>query len=197
MLDWPLRQYQMKFYFWKMFPDFVIFYQAIIILWDWIYSIDCVSTTTNDFAKVSDQLLRLLTFVLPEYVQETFASDICYQIGITCNKSFKTFQKEPEYPVNNQKQWNFCISQIKAVLWKLFRVALLITVSTNKYYQKNPLIKQLLLREGITITGPYFQCTYSHVHWICRICNIFQWKKTAVPTLSNDFICQKTDCYWL
>ena len=88
-----------------MFPDFVIFYQAIIILWDWIYSIDCVTTTPpNDLAKVSDQLLRLLTFVLPEYVQETFASDICYQIGITCNKSFKTFQKEPEYPVNNQKQ---------------------------------------------------------------------------------------------
>ena len=136
MLDWPLRQYQMKFYFWKMFPDFVIFYQAIIILWDWIYSIDCVSTTTNDFAKVSDQLLRLLTFVLPEYVQETFASDICYQIGITCNKSFKTFQKEPEYPVNNQKQWNFCIFLSKAVLRKLFRVALLITVLTNKYYPK-------------------------------------------------------------
>ena len=99
-----------------MFPDFVIFYQAIIILWDWIYSIDCVSTTPNDFAKVSDQLLRLRTFVLPEYVQETFASDICYQIGITCNKSFKTFQKEPEYPVNNQKTCEkSCLTEIVQV----------------------------------------------------------------------------------
>ena len=94
----------------------MIFYQAIIILWDWIYSIDCVTTTPNDLVKVSDQLLRLRTFVLPEYVQETFASDICYQIGITCNKSFKTFQKEPEYHAQGRKQWNYCNSRINAIV---------------------------------------------------------------------------------